>query len=653
MISTFEVASVFKIKDEATATLTRMAEKVAEFNLMVKEARENLAGLSRLRLSGLNARLQGLTDQAGKLRASFGNTFATMDAQVGTAITEVHTLAAEWQRVAAAATAASRATRAIAAANPRQRVMGHGGGGGGGIHVSSLGLPFPGGHANVRIGNNAAMAGAGMLAYGAYQEAQFEDAAFRAMYTAGIPADKGEQARRFKELRDLVQREAAKTGMPVHDVEGALLVGMRQFAGMPWGQRIAVMPPLMEAAAAEARLKDSSTAEGMEVFTGFAHMMKHYSVEDLKRDAPKIAYLSTVDPERLKSMERTASYAVPILQSGLEFDPFDTLLLMTAMQRGGVANTKSGTWIRELAIRAQPGTSLMSKTAFKKHEEALHALGLVDANNQPTWFTAGKPDLLKLLDIGGEHAGAIPLTQRAAIERQLFGAQGSGAFALLSDPAIRGQIEGLKAELARFETGTAFFKEYGESSPIQQFRETWADLQNVLMDIGTKVLPPLTDTLRSFDSGLKTMKDTLGSGVLGTIVTAGLGAYAGGRIAGAPGAIVGGILGAALPNKQEYGTLSWSDWWTNIKEHPGSALFGLRNSSLSSSSSSGSQSWNVVAPPTGQQTIQVTSNLYVDGDKLAMAVTKHQVRQGAGPAEGAPYHDPTFSTAPLDYAIPF
>ncbi len=40
-------------------------------------------------------------------------------------------------------------------------------------------------------------------------------------------------------------------------------------------------------------------------------------------------------------------------------------------------------------------------------------------------ITDGKPDLMKMLRIGHEHAAAIPLTKRAAYERQLFGAQGS------------------------------------------------------------------------------------------------------------------------------------------------------------------------------------------------------------------------------------
>lgn len=86
-----------------------------------------------------------------------------------------------------------------------------------------------------------------------------------------------------------------------------------------------------------------------------------------------------------------------------------------------------------------PGTSMMSKMAFKKHEAALLELGLVDNDHKPTWFTDGNPDLLKMLDLGGANAQKIPLTRRAGLERQLFGAQGGGGFALLA--AVREQVQ--------------------------------------------------------------------------------------------------------------------------------------------------------------------------------------------------------------------
>ncbi len=63
---------------------------------------------------------------------------------------------------------------------------------------------------------------------------------------------------------------------------------------------------------------------------------------------------------------------------------------------------------------------------------------------------------------------------------------------------------------------------------------------------------------------------------------------------------------------------------------------------------------NVPSPPSqqaAQKTIQVSTTINLDGRKIAEAVTKHQVEEGAGPPEGAPYHDSTYSTIPPDFAL--
>ncbi len=274
----------------------------------------------------------------------------------------------------------------------------------------------------------------------------------------------------------------------------------------------------------------------------------------------------------MKQIEGAAGYAVPFLHSGLEIDPFETLLLQTAMQRAGIMNTKSGTWIREMAKRSMPGTSLMSKMAFRKHEAALREVGLVDAHDKPTWFNEeGKPDLIKMLDIAGEHLAKIPLTRRAGLEQALWGTQGAGAAATLSDPTVRGQVKALREEMNKVKVDEQFFSQFAANSPAQQFRTAWGETTNVLMDIGTVVLPPLTDGLRLFRDALAGLKeylpkpgthgDAVGKGALiGTIVGGGVGFMFGG-LGVVPGMALGGFLGGAIGGgnwaKQNYPLAAW------------------------------------------------------------------------------------------------
>jgi hypothetical protein len=302
-------------------------------------------------------------------------------------------------------------------------------------------------------------------------------------------------------------------------------------------------------------------------------MTKQYKPEDIKKLAPAFAFLSTANPGSLGSIEKAAGYAVPILQSGLEIDPMQSLLLGTALTRAGATSTKSGTWLREMALRAMPGTSLMSKIAFHKHEEALRALGLVDDKDNPTWFTNGKPDIMKMLQIAHEHAAGIPLEKRAAYERQLFGAQGAGAFALLADNAVYDQVKRLGADMNSPEFKArygGFMQAYNNDVTAQAARTGLQEFNVVMQDIGAHVLPAVNQGLRDLKSLLEALRGalpssngwsgaTVGARVgEGALIGAGVGAFMGG-VGALPGAGIGALTGGVFGVAEQYMAQSAAD----------------------------------------------------------------------------------------------
>ncbi|WP_027554543.1 phage tail tape measure protein [Bradyrhizobium sp. Cp5.3] len=544
MISSFSVGATFQILNEASPTLLKILRQVRELRVEIDKAKASMAGLAKM-------------------------------PALGAAIGEADALAASWGRVAKEAAAANGALgRASTAARGAAGFTAGGGGrggrhqpgfmrGGGGGHIGGPSVPIAGGgHVNFRGG---AAAAAGLLGYGAYEAAQMEDIVWQMIYHSG-EANTAENRNRF---RKVLQDSMAESGYSLHDTGKAALQEIRMFQGTP-GHGLDVLPEMMRAAWIEARAKDSSLEESMKSFIGLAHMTKQYDPQAIKKLAPAFAYLSTSNPSSLSSIERSAGYAVPILQSGLEVDPLQTLLLGTALTRAGATSTKSGTWLREMALRAMPGTSLMSKVAFHKHEEALKALGLVDDHDKPTWFTDGKPDLLKMLDIAGGRANSIPLEKRAAYERQLFGAQGAGGFALLSDPAVREQVLALQKEMNSPEFKSrygSFSQAYTQGSTVQQARTALAEFNNTMMDLGQHVLPPINSALGKLKVILEGIRDVLpGAGdrdKASTAATVGgdalLGAGAGAvyGLAGGPGgavvgAGVGGVLGVAAGFMESY-----------------------------------------------------------------------------------------------------
>jgi len=626
MITPFSVGAVFELVDRASPELRRLMETIKQLNVAIKAATDSMRILASP---------------------------AAMPA-MGAALKEVQGLTAEWRAVGIAADRSAAQVKAASAsmarsnrvaaglpASARQRVAAVRAGGAGGGHVTVPPVPLGGG-AHFHGGGGLAMGLAGLGLYGGFEAAQLEDSITKALWHEDPTKSMQDPARR-KVIRDIIEKTMSESGMPMDDIGKAAQQELRMFKGTPGGG-LPVLPEMLRAAWIEAKLKGTTVEAAMESFTGLAHMTGNYSPEDIKKLAPAFAFLSTANPASLKSIERAASYAVPFLHSGLDIDPLDTLLLGTVMTRAGVTSTKSGTWLREMATRAMPGTSLMSKMAFKKHESALKQLGLVDEEGKPTWFTGGKPDLLKMIDIASEHAAKIPLTERAGLERQLFGAQGSGAFATLANPAIREQIGNLKGEMAGFEGAYPnFMEEYRAASPVQQFRTTMADLKIVLMDIASIALPGVLAGLQALDDLLKVLKGDLPSGKLsmggaaitGAAIGAGIGLGMGGPLGAIAGAGIGALTGGATWNAVQPGEPAWGT--RGLPTGPSQTWpFG-------SPSEEAPKKMNYLMgpPPQGGGGSSQGGSVFLDSTKVGSIVVDYIAGQGAKALEGSSHFDQT------------
>ncbi|WMT77452.1 hypothetical protein [Bradyrhizobium sp. Ash2021] len=558
MIVSYEVGSIFRVIDEASPALRKILAEVRRLNTALDQARASLAAFGKSPVA-----LTAAISEAGALATAWGDVAKNAGA-ARLAIGNASRVAARTALPAAAAAA----TGGRAGAPPPR--AGGGGGAhrpgwlGGGAHVYGPGVTMPGG-THIRMGGGrmggaatGAMAGAGLLGYGVYEAAEMEDAVFQLIYHSGLEQNDVNRAK----FRKILQDSMVQSGYGLKDIAKSAKQEIRMFQGTPGGG-IDVLPEMLRAATIEARLKDSTPEESMRALIGLAHMTKQYSPEAIKKLAPAFAFLSTANPASLGSIERAASYAVPLLQSGLEIDPMQTLLLGTALTRAGATNTKSGTWLREMAIRAMPGTSLMSKMMYRKHEAALKELGLSDEKGKPTWFTDGKPDLLKMLDIGGTNAPKIPVERRAAIERSLFGAQGGGGFALLADPAVRQQVQSLREmmESPDFKNRYAGFTEsYREGSTVQNARTAMQEFNITMMDLGKTVLPAVNVGLHDLKSVLEGIRSVLPSRSTATVGArtgegALVGALAGSFIPGVGtlgGAAIGGLAGGTLGVAEQY-----------------------------------------------------------------------------------------------------
>lgn len=667
-VTSLEVAAVFALKDEASAVLKRMSEEVKVFTKFVNEAKEALTRLSGTRLSGLNTRLSGLSEQAERAGKAFTGAFLSVDRAASSAIVQVNALAA-----------AMRGIQATAKAGLVPALGGRGGGGGGGgrsgfgARLTGPNLPTPGGHASLH-GNPAAMGAIGAAAYGLYEEAELQDTVTQMLFHAG----KNPTAVNKANFRSLIQNTAAKTGYGYHDVGEAATDAIRLLRNTP-GNGLDILPELLLGGATEARLKGTGLKAAVKSIVELTHMTKEYDPAQVKAMLPLFSFLSIANPATPEQMVRAASYAMPTLQSMMNVDPADVLLATTALARAGATNTKAGTWVRAGFERAlPPDVHVTGKDEYARRMYALRAVGLVDENGKSTVLNAaGNLDIDKMLGIVDSKTHTMPLAEKNAMMKKVFGEQGERGVSLLMSPAVREQTAQMKKDYPGFIPQYNNFNEmYTANSPVQQARRGWQDLTNVLADIGQTALPPVVGGLRALDSALNSLRNILPktgdpfgppkTGSFGEALGKGAGAgatlgaatgaafgFLGGGIGAIPGAGLGAAFGAATgaavyggawmlgidPNtasktKSEVQSLNPAIDQTGKAANSAAAgvnnLNGALNNFMNSwggglpSNGVGPKKMNYLAPPGGAGPV-LHAHLHLDGEKIGHAVTRTQV----------------------------
>jgi hypothetical protein len=226
-----------------------------------------------------------------------------------------------------------------------------------------------------------------------------------------------------------------------------------------------------------------------------------------------------------------------------------------------------------------PGTSLMSKMAFKKHEAALRKFNLVDENHKPTWFTDAVPDEMKLFRIAGDAMQGMSPEDRAAYGRAAWGAQGQGAVSVLGDPVVNEQmraIDNITKSPAFLDRYHQFGSAYPEGATIQNARQSMQQFNVTMGELARITLPSINVALGGFKSVLEGIRNLLpggdgkgaavvgGGAILGAGGGAAAGAVFGGPVGMVGGAVIGGVGGAALGYSKAQGNLQNRDETDNF-----------------------------------------------------------------------------------------
>ncbi len=621
MTISYETGAVFRVVDDASGPLQRIAAELRELNAIVDTTKASLRTLTEGAFAGFGPRAQGAIRSLGELGKAaegasgkiggIGEAGAAGLRELGVSTDQMAglfkglttsaegaaaTITSAFEKAAEAATAAfggldakiaeaANAARALGAqawasgggGGGRRNIRGGGGGTGGGAgagagagaggHWNHMGIGTPGG-GHFSIGGGPALAAGAALGFGVYSEAEFEDQAAPMFLTGQIetPAGMTKDAR-FKQIRDTMQRISSTTGFSPKDAGDAMLTVERQFGGLPLEKRIQIEETLAPYAGAEARLKETGLKESFEALVGLSHMTGTYDPAKLPGLARQFSFASLITPATITQLQTALSYSMPMLHAGLDMDP-SSIMFMTAMaQTAGIKSTKSGTWIRSFFENAEP--QIGTTDHVKRHNDALRKMGLIDAHDKPVWRrdgADGKVDwdksILSLSSLIGKFEKATPVDERLGILKQAFGERGGSFASLMSLDEFVKQFPVLQQKMHNFKGGDEALDYLAKNSPIQQARQTWADLQNVLMNLGQVVLPGVSAGFKAIDAGLRTLLDIenkfsatkapIGIGVLGAgaygatrLFGIGGGAATGGAAGGAAGGVAAGAAGGA------------------------------------------------------------------------------------------------------------
>jgi len=535
MTTAFEVETIFRIVNRASPTITAILRQIRQLNEAIDLAKKNLGEL------------------AGAGSAS-----------LAPAIGETERLATAWKAVATEATSARRAISSVSrAALPAPggvaTATGGGGGGrallgnrlgiGGNAHYTPPGYHVPtGGH--FRIGGLVGGAAAA-FGYAGLQAANYEDAAVFMAQHAGV-----DYLANREKFENILKEATTKTGYSEHEVSEATQDVLRQFKYTGGDNGVGVLPNILRYGATEARLKNTGLKESESAMVGLAHMLRKYSAEDVEKLAPAFSVLSVANPMSLAQMDTAFGYAVPLLQAGMDLDPFQTMAASTALATAGIKSSRAGTWVREMMKGAMPGTSLMSKMRFNKHEAALRELGLVDDNHKPTWFVNGKPDEFSFLEKVSENLPNIPIERRAAILEALAGTRGAGALSVLAETPVQERMKKLHAAVndpAEINRVRNFQEIYAQQSTKQNARQTFQTFNVLMADLGDKILPSVNHALGDFKGALEFITKLIpgakkeGGDIIGARAMQGVGlGAAAGWFLGPGGVGLGGLVGGGI-----------------------------------------------------------------------------------------------------------
>ena len=486
MIDAYAIGVAAKLEDDVSPGLLRIIDGLMRANTAMLEFAASARNISRYGL-GISRNL----DKAAAAATAFGDSTAALTR-------------ASYLLDTMAVSSAELAKNMSAARGAGATIIPPGGKGSSGNGASEAGAS--------RTAKRSAGFLAGSLLYGVYENARLQDinviAAMTAQKTGAeiAPYIAMLQQREFRDAR----KYAFATGGSVKPVAEAYLEGSRLLRTLPAADQMRMMDMVMPYAAIEAKVKGIPLPEATQAFIGLAHQAGAYAPNKAFPLFESMLQASLMTDASLVQISRAASYALPALNAA-GANASDVMMLIATMQQAGIMNTKSGTWLNNLALNALPNTLGSGLFKNKLQNEALHKLGLY-IGNQSQFYKNGRMDLKEEVAILAADRLKMKPEEFNAATRLAFGIQGQRGASLFSEGYVQNNLNSLAALRNIAPAPVDVAKMIKMFSTVAKADQTIANANMTIMK-GTAVLTPTVNWV--LDKSAKTLGFMQETGVAG------------------------------------------------------------------------------------------------------------------------------------------
>lgn len=460
---------------------------------------------------------------------------------------------------------------------------------------------------------------------------------------------------------------ASGTGLGARDVEG-LLPAYAKFADV---QLLMKGTPYQK-----------STADAIRL----AHTAQKYDPASLQSYLDLLTKASFIVPGDLGEVGHALKYSQGMAKTALGVDDSQMVLLTALLNRLGFAGSRGGTNLIAAMTRTIPGI-FGSGLLTGKSGEALSAMGMVDARGHSKFLAGGKFDAFAWIGGLSEYVQREFARNPQAIAREhimrnfqhAFGTQGARVASLLADPQALEQLRKIGEAFASYGGVDAIQKKFADESVAQQYMNAKTNFVSAMTELGITLLPLASRALKKLNHELQGLIAwvTENPGKVKALAYAFLGLSAAMAFSGtvmllragfsgiglalqAGGGMVGLLTGAAtglakLGSAAALFAAAYAGWkvgglLNDYAINPAVSALAGRSESLGTwlYGATHKDPMADFVHPGGGKTVQVHTDLHLDGHKVASVVTRHQTREAQRPAGGSSWFDSGLMPPPVN-----